>query len=121
MALSSEEPALDSSETDSQEEAAGPKPVVEKSSSDDLDEDSSESFFAKFMNAQIEPRIDAAFAPTSCENSGEIAYPSSYYQGPLNDSHFHIPALDTEFGFGGDNDEGDEARGVDAELYDSIA
>jgi hypothetical protein len=82
-------------------------------------ENSSDSFFTKFMDGQMQPRIDAAFAPTSCEGASETNYPSSYYQGPLIDSHFHIPALDDDFGGDGGGEYG--SGGVDAELYDSIA
>ncbi len=103
-------------ETSSEEDETASALLVEEP-----DEDSAISFFDRFINAQIQPRIDAAFAPTSCDGSSENNYPSSYYEGPLIDSHFHIPALDTDFDFGGDDDDGDEARGVDAELYDSIA
>ena len=53
LALSSEEPILASGETDSQEEAAGSKLVVEQPNSDDPDENPAESFFARFMNAQM--------------------------------------------------------------------
>ena len=80
LALSSEEPVLDSGEIDSQEEAAGSKLVVEQPNSDDPDENPAESFFARFMNAQMQPRIDAAFDAMPCEGSSENNYPSSYYQ-----------------------------------------
>jgi hypothetical protein len=99
--------------------SAGSKLAVQDSEPQPSGEDPAESFFAKFMNAQMQPRIDAAFAPTSCQDASETNYPSSYYQGPLIDSHFHIPALDDEFG--GDDGEETGSRGVDAELYDSIA
>lgn len=40
-----------------------------------------------------EQRIAAALEPVSCPPVEEIQYPSSYYQGPFIDSHFHIGSL----------------------------
>jgi len=73
-----------------------------------------------FVVAEWQKRIDAAFTPVACEVSSQSDYPSSYYKGPLIDTHFHIPQLpdDGFFGVDGDNV---ESKGVDAELYDSIA
>ena len=118
VASSSDEPVLDSAEPDSQEEEeeAGSKLVVEEPDSDEPDESPAESFFARFMNTQMQSRVDAAFDATPCESSSENNYPSSYYQGPLFDSHLHIPALSDDFGPSDDDGGGGcGSGGVDAE------
>ncbi|MBI2125505.1 amidohydrolase family protein [Candidatus Woesearchaeota archaeon] len=38
-------------------------------------------------------RIESALAPTSCPDVSKPEYPSSYYQGPLTDTHLHIPSI----------------------------
>src|SRR3989338_10347926 len=38
-------------------------------------------------------RIESALAPTSCPEVSKLEYPSSYYQGPLTDTHLHIPSI----------------------------
>ena len=38
-------------------------------------------------------RIDNALAASDCPPISKIQYPSSYYQGPLIDTHLHIPAI----------------------------
>ncbi len=38
-------------------------------------------------------RIEAAMAPVPCPDVPKPDYPASYYQGPLIDTHLHIPAL----------------------------
>ena len=38
-------------------------------------------------------RIDAAMALSPCPNITKPEYPASYYQGPLTDTHLHLPAL----------------------------
>ena len=38
-------------------------------------------------------RIEAAMAPVPCPDAPKPDYPASYYQGPLIDTHLHIPAL----------------------------
>ncbi|MDP3640269.1 MAG: amidohydrolase family protein [Nanoarchaeota archaeon] len=44
------------------------------------------------------PRIDKALAPTVCPPIEKQIYPDTYYQGPLIDTHLHIPAL-PDWGF----------------------
>lgn len=39
-------------------------------------------------------RIDAALAPEFCPPVAKLEYPDNYYQGPLIDTHLHIPAID---------------------------
>ncbi len=39
-------------------------------------------------------RIDAAMAPSYCPPVQKKEYPRSYYQGPLIDTHLHIPTID---------------------------
>lgn len=38
-------------------------------------------------------RIEAATAPTACKTSSPITFGPSFYQGPLIDTHFHIPSI----------------------------
>ena len=38
-------------------------------------------------------RIDAAMTSSYCPPVTKVEYPSSYYQGPLIDSHYHLPSL----------------------------
>src|SRR3989344_7762630 len=38
-------------------------------------------------------RIEMALASTPCPDVSQETYPSSYYQGPLTDTHLHIPAI----------------------------
>ncbi len=38
-------------------------------------------------------RIEAALEVTPCPDIAKPAYPDSYYQGPLVDTHLHIPAI----------------------------
>ena len=71
-------------------------------------------------NAEWPKRVDAAFSSTECVNLVEPDYPASYYQGPLIDSHLHIPQLPDD-GIGGSADDGYEApRGAESALYDTI-
>ena len=44
-------------------------------------------------NAEWPKRIDAAFTPSTCGTPPVTNYPASYYQGPIIDSHLHIPQL----------------------------
>jgi len=46
-----------------------------------------------FEQAVWKKRIDAAMAPSYCPPVTKVEYPSSYYQGPLIDSHYHLPYL----------------------------
>ena len=89
------------------------KAFLERFLEQDRDEDA-------FVAAEWQKRIDAAFAPTVCESSYQNDYPSTYYSGPLIDTHLHIPHLPDD-GFGGEDDDYEESKGVDSELYDSIA
>lgn len=41
-----------------------------------------------------EERIEAALASTTCPEIQAPTFPSGYYQGPLIDTHLHIPAID---------------------------
>lgn len=41
----------------------------------------------------LRTRIEAALAPGACPDIPKEVYPSSYYQGPLTDTHLHIPAI----------------------------
>ncbi len=38
-------------------------------------------------------RIDRSFEPTECPTPLNMSYPASYYQGPLIDTHFHLPHI----------------------------
>ena len=38
-------------------------------------------------------RIEAAMAPSLCPETLEQKFPASYYQGPLIDTHLHIPSI----------------------------
>ncbi len=38
-------------------------------------------------------RIEKALAPTPCSDIPLIEFPATYYQGPLLDTHLHIPAI----------------------------
>ncbi len=51
----------------------------------------------EIIEPQFEPiwqdRLDAVLAPSSCPPVTKVEYPDSYYQGPLIDTHLHIPDL----------------------------
>lgn len=38
-------------------------------------------------------RVDKALVPTPCPDTPQPEYPSDYYQGPLTDTHLHIPDI----------------------------
>lgn len=38
-------------------------------------------------------RVDKALLPSLCPSAEKIIYPDNYYQGPLIDTHLHIPAI----------------------------
>lgn len=38
-------------------------------------------------------RVEKALAPSPCPEAAKIEYPSTYYQGPLIDTHLHIPSI----------------------------
>jgi len=38
-------------------------------------------------------RIEKALAPSSCSDIPKQEYPVTYYQGPLTDTHLHIPSI----------------------------
>lgn len=83
----------------------------------DADFDGGTSFAAQWRK-----RIDAALAPTTCGSPSQNNYPSSYYSGPLIDSHLHIPPLpDDGFGEFEPPEDSTGSGGVDSALYDSIA
>ncbi len=67
-----------------------------------------------------ERRINAALEPSTCPEVKQVALPASYYQGPLIDTHLHIPPLDDDF-FGDIDVFEDRPRGVDSDLYDTVA
>ena len=46
-----------------------------------------------FEQSVWKKRIDAAMAPSYCPPISKVEYPDSYYQGPLIDTHLHIPAI----------------------------
>lgn len=73
-------------------------------------------------------RVDAAFTEAECESvaandypaSYSASYPPFYYDGPLIDSHLHIPQLPDDRP--GEVDDSYEApRGSESDLYDTIA
>lgn len=71
-------------------------------------------------NAEWPKRIEAAFTPSACGDKPVTNFPASYYQGPIIDSHLHIPQLSDD-GIG-DNQEGYVApRGAESDKYDAIA
>ncbi len=53
-------------------------------------------------------RIDRSFEPTECPTPPDLSYAASYYQGPLIDTHFHLPHIPD--GAPG-SDEGDPQKG----------
>lgn len=71
-------------------------------------------------NKEWDRRIDAALKPSTCPEVVQVALPASYYQGPLIDTHLHIPPLADDF-FGDDVMDTNRPRGVDSDLYDEIA
>jgi len=71
-------------------------------------------------NAEWPKRIDAAITPSACGVAPDTNFPSSYYQGPLIDSHLHIPQL-SDNGLGGPDDGYVAPRGAESDLYDTIS
>ena len=71
-------------------------------------------------NAEWPKRIDAAFTPSTCGAAPTASFPVSYYQGPLIDSHLHIPQLSDE-GLGSQDTTYVAPRGAESDLYDTIA
>ncbi len=50
-------------------------------------------------------RIDVAMMPTFCPPVEKQTYPENYYQGPLIDTHLHLPALPDSMPEEGEEDE----------------
>ena len=71
-------------------------------------------------NAEWPKRIDVAFTPSTCGAVPVNGFPSSYYQGPLIDTHLHIPQLPNDQH--GEQDTGYIApRGAESDKYDTIS
>ncbi|MBI2079260.1 amidohydrolase family protein [Candidatus Micrarchaeota archaeon] len=73
-------------------------PEVNDASSESLSEDNSENNQPEeveltFKQVVWKKRIDAALNATLCADIPKPSYPSSYYQGPLTDTHLHIPSI----------------------------
>ncbi len=64
--------------------AEEPEPIVVEDA-----EDKELSFEEKVWRE----RIEKAMAPSECPDTSKPEYPASYYQGPLIDTHLHIPAI----------------------------
>ena len=71
-------------------------------------------------NAEWPKRIDAAFTPSTCGTPPVNNFPSSYYQGPLIDSHLHIPQLSDD-GIGAPDAGYVAPRGAESDQYDTIS
>ena len=71
-------------ETDIIEEAEEPADEIQQDIADAQKKD-----FGPVWNQ----RIEDALAPSDCMPVAKPQYPSSYYQGPLIDTHLHIPAI----------------------------
>ncbi|MBC8282122.1 MAG: hypothetical protein H8E48_15185, partial [Chloroflexi bacterium] len=71
-------------------------------------------------NAEWPKRLDAAFTPSTCGTAPTTNFPASYYQGPIIDTHLHIPQLpDDQYG---EQDTGYVApRGAESDKYDTIS
>lgn len=71
-------------------------------------------------NAEWPKRIDAAFTPSTCGTPPTTNFPASYYQGPLIDTHMHIPQVpDDQYG---EQDTGYVSpRGAESDKYDTIS
>lgn len=96
-----------------------------------LDGNVLEPFDAIVMRQVWDQNLDAALVSSDCAATPPLEYPSSYYTGPLTDSHFHMPQISDDFssrdeieqqlmasmGFGGadDDDDGDDDGGGDEE------
>ncbi len=59
---------------------------------DDVQEEMTEELLTPEEQAW-ENRVDAALASSPCPSITQAAYPDNYYQGPLTDTHLHIPAI----------------------------
>ncbi len=51
----------------------------------------------------LEQKIDSAFLPSECKIVSGQKYGTSYYDGPLIDTHYHIPAIPDDKEFVSDN------------------
>ena len=71
-------------------------------------------------DAEWPKRIDAAFTPRDCVVNVRTDYPASYYNGPLIDTHLHLPQLPDD-SLGGLDDSYQAPRGSGSDLYDTIA
>ena len=71
-------------------------------------------------NKEWPKRIDAALTPSVCGDAPVTDFPSSYYQGPLIDSHLHIPQL-PDGGLDGPDEGYVAPRGAESALYDTIS
>ena len=72
-------------------------------------------------NAEWPKRLDAAFTPSECGTAPAANFPASYYQGPLIDSHLHIPQLPDDRWDGGEDTGYIAPRGAESDKYDAIA
>lgn len=74
------------------------------------------------ISALWQERIESTLETKTCTAGSPSGYPSSYYSGPLIDSHLHIPALpDSPFGDFDPPNYSSTGGGVDSALYDAIA
>ena len=71
-------------------------------------------------NAEWPKRVDAAFTPYECGTPPVTNFPASYYQGPLIDTHFHLPQLPDHSVSGPVDDGYVQPRGADSDKYDTI-
>lgn len=73
---------------------------------------------SNILSKEWDKRINAALEPYECPSAPKTTLPNSYYQGPLIDTHLHIPQLPDDFG--GEIENHKKPQGVDSYLYDTI-
>ena len=86
-----QEPVSEETEKEIQEVAE--EEILEKEIEPEVKEPELEEPSLTFEQAIWQKRIDAAMADSYCPPVTKVEYPSSYYQGPLIDSHYHLPSL----------------------------
>ena len=69
------------------------KTVVETIEEPQIKEKVGEEIELSFEEKVWQERVNSALKPSSCPEISKVEYPSSYYSGPLLDTHLHIPAI----------------------------
>ena len=84
---------IEATDIESKDEVAVQKPAEIKNESQNTDEPEPLEEILSPEEQVWRNRIEKALAPSPCLDVPKLGYPSTYYQGPLLDTHLHIPSI----------------------------